>query len=213
MIQYYISKLDMILKGLLRDKELSRQDYAPKWHCAENYKNSDDIDILGSLLKQTPENLKQTIDLLYAQIEERNKLKHKTLSELENQITSPPSLRTAQGKYITSPHRSLTRRTDIWYLFHTREVVMPTRESFRILKAQKIDTDEYVNNSKIKIRKKATERETTRSGEEIARNQRWVVINTINGYDDYTHVIKVCMGLHTNYYLAMLVGRDDATAR
>ena len=74
MNQYNISKLDMILKGLLRAKE------------SENYKNRDDIDILGSLLKQTSENLKQTIDLLYAQIEERNKLKHKALLELENQI-------------------------------------------------------------------------------------------------------------------------------
>ena len=80
MNQYKISKLDMILKGLLKDNE------SPKRYCAENYKNSDDIDILGSLLKLTPENLKQTIDLLYAQIEERNKLKHKALSELENQI-------------------------------------------------------------------------------------------------------------------------------
>jgi len=80
MNQYKISKLDMILKGLLCDNESPKQFYA------ENYKNSDDIDILGSLLKLTPENLKQTIDLLYAQIEERNKLKHKALSELENQI-------------------------------------------------------------------------------------------------------------------------------
>ena len=80
MNQYKISKLDMILKGLLKDNE------SPKRYCAENYKNRDDIDILGSLLKLTPENLKQTIDLLYAQIEERNKLKHKALSELENQI-------------------------------------------------------------------------------------------------------------------------------
>ena len=64
MNQYKISKLDMILKGLLCDNESPKQFYA------ENYKNSDDIDILGSLLKLTPENLKQTIDLLYAQIED-----------------------------------------------------------------------------------------------------------------------------------------------
>ena len=98
MNQYKISKLDMILKGLLKDNE------SPKRYCAENYKNSDDIDILGSLLKLTPENLKQTIDLLYAQIEERNELKHKVLSELEHQIMKVQnSLPAVSGGYSINP--------------------------------------------------------------------------------------------------------------
>ncbi len=74
MEHYYVSKLEMILRGQLKETE------------SENYKSTNDIDILESLLRQSPENLKQTIDLLYAQIEEREKIKHKTLYELQDQI-------------------------------------------------------------------------------------------------------------------------------
>jgi hypothetical protein len=74
MNHYYVSKLEMILGGQLREKE------------SENYKSTNDIDILETLLRQSPENLKQTIDLLYAQIEEREKIKHKTLHEFQDQI-------------------------------------------------------------------------------------------------------------------------------
>jgi hypothetical protein len=58
MEHYYISKLEMILGGQLREKE------------SGNYKSTNDMDILESLLRQSPENLKQTIDLLHAQIED-----------------------------------------------------------------------------------------------------------------------------------------------
>jgi hypothetical protein len=54
MNRYYISKLEMILVGQLRETE------------SENYKSAYDIDILESLLRQSPGNLKQTIDRVYA---------------------------------------------------------------------------------------------------------------------------------------------------
>ena len=91
MEHYYISKLEMILGGQLKETE------------SENYKSTNDIDILESLLRQSPENLKQTIDLLYAQIDEREKLKHKTLYELQDQIMKVQYLIThASGGYEKS---------------------------------------------------------------------------------------------------------------
>ncbi|MBN2224069.1 MAG: hypothetical protein JW765_05280 [Deltaproteobacteria bacterium] len=92
MQHYYVSKLEMILGGQLKETE------------SENYKSTNDIDILESLLRQNPENLKQTIDLLYAQIEEREKLKHKTLYELQDQIMKVQCLIShASGGYEKSP--------------------------------------------------------------------------------------------------------------
>lgn len=89
---YYLSKLDMILKGLLES------------HQSENYKNPDDIDILGNLLQQNHQNITQTIDLLYAQIDERHSLKHKSLKSLEDQIMKvQETLPLATGGYHGNP--------------------------------------------------------------------------------------------------------------